>query len=261
MTGLFDSHAKAENMKRFLCVVVFAIFATLLVPTERASADLITNGNFSAVTGDPANPFVGWTTDPSSGGDVPTVGTSPVTNAVFTESATALFVQLQQSLVIPATASFLAFDYRAAGDTQTGEPSGDNPDSFQATLFDNSNNPFAPVSSASPGFPGFYSVDVGGSDFRGPGVSVSPAPGLPGWTRVTLSLAALPHSDAIQPWTIEFLLNGSDDGQTSTVNLTNVQIQENGPATVPEPGTFLLAGLGFLGIAVYGKRSRGNAAP
>ncbi|QWV95703.1 PEP-CTERM sorting domain-containing protein [Geomonas oryzisoli] len=47
---------------------------------------------------------------------------------------------------------------------------------------------------------------------------------------------------------------GANDGFEEWAAMTS------NPPPVPEPGTFLLLGTGFLGLAVFSKRRRNNAA-
>jgi hypothetical protein len=234
-------------MRRLLPLVLFVNLAAFLAPCEQAHADvkLIMNGDFSQA-GNPPDAFASWTT---TFGDRPTDGGG---FATFTESATSAFVELEQTFAIPVNShiSSLSFEFKAVSDTTSGEPSGGNPDSFQATLFDSASNPFP--NSSNPPFPAFYSMDIGGQQFFDPNfVSVSPA-GNPGWSRVTLNLStlALPQAAA----NIQFVLNGSDDGQSSVVYLDNVETQSM--QVVPEPSTLIPVGLGLIGLIAYGCRSR-----
>ena len=54
---------------------------------------------------------------------------------------------------------------------------------------------------------------------------------------------------------IEFILNGSDNGQTAIVKLDNVEVLA-GAQVVPEPSTLLPVGLGLIGLVAYGCRTR-----
>jgi hypothetical protein len=223
-------------MKPFNVLRVGLLLLVFLVPVERASGGSIINGSFAQVTGDPSNPFVGWTT---KYGDPPTAGGG---FAVFTESANSAFVELEQTFQISIGVTAIAFDFKIAS---LAAPSPNSvPDSFQATLYDGSNQPY-PLP-ADPLLPAFFSADIGGGQFYNSSyVSVAALPG--NWFHVTLfNLSGLSRPQDV---TLEFLLNGSDDGQTSVVDLTNVEALVS---TVPEPTTFVMAVTGLFCVAGCG---------
>ena len=216
------------------------ILCGLPAPT---TASPLLNGDFS-IPGSPPNPFFAWTTEPTIG-DPPTDGGG---FALFTESPTRA-IQLQQTFDLPADAGTLSFDFRL---TSSGTPVTTPPDSFQATLYDTAFNPLFPY--ADPLFPGFFSIDNTGLVLANPAVSITSLAG--GYQRVTLDLAGLtlPQNGV----TLEFLLNASDDGVTTTVELDNVTVT-NRFAGVPEPASLLLVGL--AGAAVLAARGRARRAP
>ncbi|WP_165233651.1 hypothetical protein [Aquisphaera insulae] len=213
----------------------FVLSALLLVSAGRVRADVIVNGDFSQATGDPANPFVGWQT---TYGDPPTDGGG---FAVFTESQTSAFVELEQTIHLTAADAVTGFRFQYKVASSGSATPGTVPDSFQATLYDAMGNPF-PVPS-NPLLPAFYSKDIGGADYFDT-TSVSVTALADGWLQVTLfnlSGLSLP-----QDVTLEFLLNGFDDGQASIVYLDNVEALT---AAIPEPAALvsLVVGLGLVG--------------
>jgi hypothetical protein len=250
-TVLEDRHSEGSRtaegdriMRRIAPLVVLIGLAAFFAPSEQAFADLLMNGDFSQ-PGTPPDPFAFWTT---TFGDYPTNGGG---FAVFTESQTSASVELEQTFTIPAGVTGLSFDFKIASPLTTASSA----DSFQATLFDSALNPFP--TPADPNFPAFFSVDlaapVPGQEFFSSSY-VSVASLADGWREVTLfNLTRLPLPQDV---TLEFLLNGTDNGQTSIVQLDNVQTL--GPqSAVPEPSSLFVAVLAGSCLVVYGwTRSR-----
>jgi hypothetical protein len=204
---------------------LLVIWANLHVMTGTARAEFIVNGQFTD-SGDPLAPFAGWTT---------TLGAPPTatgTSAVFAESPTVVIVQLEQSVTLPGGPSSISFEFRissVAGGLDLSLP----PDSFQATLWaPGYTDPFSPVD---PLFlPGYYSIDNTGQEFLGSSfVSTIDLGG--GWKRVTLDVSGVPSPNRL----LEFILNGSDDGRFTTVEIANVQGTEDLPV-IPAPGGLIL---------------------
>ncbi len=220
-------------MRRWAFILV-AVCAQLAVGAPFARAGFIQNGNFS----DPLAPA--WTTE---FGAAPTVSGGVVT---FAESSTFAQVQLQQVFTLPTDATSISFEYLLT--STGGEPNvGDPPDSFQATLWNSDfSGSYAPTDPNDPlDFPAFFSVDRTGQQFTGP-YSPSPVSTMTladGWTLVTLDVTGdlAQQNDPV----LEFILNGGDDGYTTTAYLRNVQGNEAAAAPTPEPASLLLfAGAG-----------------
>lgn len=222
-------------MSRVLTALVMAASLSLAVGIETATAgSIIANGDFST-PGVAPDPFASWTT---TYGNYPTDGGG---FALFSEGTLAQ-TELEQTFFLPAGTKTLSFDYamESRGTGSAGVP----PDSFQATIYDLSFNPYP--TPADPSFPGFFSVDATGQMFYDPAYVTLAALGN-GWTRVTLDISLLPSQDVL----LEFLLNGSDDGRTTTASVDNVVA-----GAVPEPShllPFLASGLGWLAIRRRGR--------
>ena len=228
-------------MRRMLSIMVLSWLAILAGPVGKAYSGSLLNGDFS-VAGTPPNPFADWTT---SFGDAPTNGGG---FAVFAESGTSSLIQLEQAFTLPNGALTLSFEFSLT--SVAAGSGGGPPDSFQATLYDASFNPFP--TPTDPLLPGFFSMDnTGQAFFNSSFVSVAALSG--GWERVTLDLSTLAPQDV----DIEFILNENPDGQTSTALLDNVVLTAAG--AVPEPRSLLLLATGFCGIFAI-KRLRGRSA-
>jgi len=177
--------------------------------------------------------------------------------ALFGESADSAQTQLQQTFLLPAGASTISFEFRLASAPDSTAGTSAIPDSFQVTLWDDAtfSSSFAAV--GPPLLPTFYSADNTGREFYEPGfVSVTSL--SDGWKRVTLDVSSLSPQSRI----LEFILNGSDDGQASTASLDNVQ-GDTVARVVPAPaGLILLASGGpCLLVALRWRRRRPSSGP
>ncbi len=184
---------------------------------------VIQNGDFS-VAG-LIDPFAEWTTDdlffdrPTDGGGF----------ALFADRGATGSSQLAQAFGFSNTGLSLSFEYKISRifGGSTGGPS----DSFQATLFDSLSTELFP--SNAPLFTSFYSVDNdGATEFFDPLFVTSTDIGG-GFKRITLDLSSL----TAQYLSIDFLLNGSDDGFFTQVSLDNVVLNQ---MAVPEPISMLV---------------------
>jgi hypothetical protein len=194
-------------------------------------SSVLSNGDFS-LPGVSPDPFAAWTTFfgayPTDGGGF----------ALFSESTDFAQTELEQTFFLPAGSTQLSFEFLLSTEGQGA--ANVPPDSFQATLYDPSFDPFP--TPADPLFPAFFSVDATGQQFYDSSFVTVAALGN-GWTRVTLDITSLPSQDVL----LEFLLNGGDDGRTTTASLDNVAVT----SAVPEPRhalPFLATGLGWLAM-------------
>ena len=119
------------------------------------------------------------------------------------------------------------------------------PDSFQATLFDNSAIPVELFPSNAPLFTAFYSIDNDGITELFDTNFVTSLDIGGGFRRITLDVSSL----GPQTLVLDFLLNGNGDGLDTHVLLDNVAISNVG--VVPEPASILvwtvLSGIAFRG--------------
>jgi hypothetical protein len=225
-------------MRRTLPAVLLTGWLILVGIAGATSGAPLANGDFS-IPGVPPDPFAVWTTAfgafPTNGGGF----------ALFSESPTFAQTELEQTFSLLPGSGPLAFEFLLST-TPNGTP-GIPPDSFQATLYDSSLNPFP--NPADPLLPAFYSIDATGQEFFD-AAFVSVTTLANGGKRVTLDVSALPPQDVL----LEFILNGGDDGRTTTASLDNVSVN-----AVPEPRhvlPFLATAFGWLAA----RRPRRDAA-
>jgi hypothetical protein len=216
-------------------VLFFALSVMLVVSGKPGSADIIENGNFSEFDDTTGLP-TGWDHFDGGGALIPP---EYVVDGIERYMRFFERSQLEQRFDLPAEAQWLSFEYKM---DQQGVGSGNLRDSFQATLYDPDFNPLlgAPF--------GFFTVDYNDTYFDPNYVSLQQLPS--GWYRVTLDVASVsPMNDLL----LEFLLNGFDDGQTTTVLLDNVSVS----TVVPEPAsTTLFAVLALCLMVIYRTRWR-----
>jgi hypothetical protein len=210
-------------MRQIRFGLLFVLLLTFTFWSRQCLADIIENGDFSRfdhATGLPT----GWDHFDDGGTLIP-----PEYLVDGVERYMRFFErsQLEQGFDLPAEARLLSFEYRM---DQEGLGTGSLRDSFQATLYDPAFNPLlgAPF--------GFFSVDFKDTYFDPNYVSLQQL--TSGWYKVTLDVASLPPMDGVL---LEFLVNGFDDGQTTTVYLDNVSL-----SAVPEPAAPAI----FVAVAV-----------
>jgi hypothetical protein len=243
--GLMLDFLQVRIMKHTRSALAFAWpFVVLLVATVPCGAGTIINGDFSELDATSGLPM-GWDHFDYAG----TI--DPPEYIVDGDNRYVRFheqQQLEQLFNLVLDSSTLSFDFRwnQSGDGTTGVP----PDSFQVTLYDENFNPLL-------GAPdGFFTIDHVGSYFDSTYVTLSTL--TDGWLRVVLDVSSLsPMSNVL----LEFLVNGSDDGRVTMVDVDNVVLTST-PATsvIPEPSSAMIAlllGLSFFGIKRY---SRGRMA-
>ena len=235
---------------------LFFAFALLLASASSATAGVLTpaNGLFTDGTG---NTFTGWTTFDEL--ESPLEGSDGDRFVRFEEVPGSLtgFTQIEQTIVIPTTATILSFDFLI----ETNAPPSavaTFKDTFQATLFD-STRTVGLLPSGVPGLqPGFFSQSFDGDTFKHATTSSPVAIGGTGprasWETVSVDVSSLRGQTAILDFT---LISGFDFGITTSVNLDNVVIATQSNVVVPEPTSATLAAmLGLCGACFTPRRRR-----
>jgi len=193
--------------------------------------------------------LTGW----STAGDTGTV-TASGGQATMTESTFMAETDLFLNFTVPTGAQSLQFTLVSvfADSTQTdNSTNGYLPDFFQASLL-NPNTLASLVPTVDQTTDSFYHRDVVDGVTQGSaatGVTVSTSPGALGQISVDLSSLGLDGQTA----EVFFrLIGGTDPSSTSTVTLSDVKVIAG--ASVPEPGTFILASLAILCCVGYHRR-------
>ena len=213
----------------------------LLLLAAKLNAGII-NGDFS-IAGVSPDPFANWTTDVSF--FEPPSGTG---FAQFdTDDINFQSIHLAQTFSLDAGSTTLSFEFKIT----FAIPTGGVPDSFQVTLFDNSITPVELFPENPPTFTSFYRIDNDGvSEFFDSNFVMSDFDALSGVRTIKLNISTLTP----QILTLDFLLNGSVDGQSTQVQLDNVMILSS-PTVVPEP-TSLLVWSACIGLCIFSRSYR-----
>ena len=227
--------------------LLFALSLMLAVADQPSHASVIVNGDFSEFNDDTGLP-TGWGRFEDEDGFVFEAPDYDSDNQYVELSENS---QIEQTFNLPAGALRLSFEFRMI---QIGTGGGSLPDSFQAGLWDGDN----PVL----GVPfGFFTIDHKSLTFDQQYVTVERFDEINGWERLTLenepSQSTVWTRETGEEWhrvtldvvsiapteglLVEFLLNGFEDGRTTTVYVDNVSV-----SMVPEPATATM----FVGLAV-----------
>jgi hypothetical protein len=193
------------------------------------------------------NGLAGWSTAGDSGTVTASNGQATMSESVFA-TETDLFLTFSVPTG-PQSLQFTLASLFADSTLADNLANGYLPDAFGASLLNpNTGMPLVPTVDASTD--SFYTRDVVDGVTQGQaaiGVIVSPVSGTPALISVDITSLA-----AGQQGEIFFrLLGGTDPSGTSTVTLSDVKIVTSSGPSLPEPGSFLLAGLGLLGWLGY----------
>lgn len=214
------------------------------------AADLnagVMNGGFASAGISP-NPFADWTTDTSLF-DRPTGGGFAQFDSIESSDLNLSIpnIHLAQSFSLGSGSLRLSFELNISAVISARALDVSVPDSFQATLFDNSANPVELFPSNAPLFTAFYSIDNDGITELYDTNFVTSLDIGGGFRRITLDVSSL----SPQTLVLDFLLNGNGDGLDSRVQLDNVAISNVG--VVPEPASIVVWTV-ISGIAFRSRR-------
>ncbi len=201
-----------------------------------------------------AGPFQSDYTNPAwTVNDGTTVLLTPA-SATIAENQASSFpsIDLSQSFTVPAGATTLTFSI--LGLTTDSVQSNTLPAFFAADLLDTSAKSLVP---AIPGSTDFYARDLTDPTFNeaaASGVTVTPPNSATAPITVTLDISAIPAGTTAN---LVFSVFPDGDPESNGASITLSDVSLNGTvATIPEPGSIVLLGIGIAGIAGYQRRQR-----
>lgn len=216
------SDGTGKSSRRLMIGLVFAL---LCIPTNRADADIIRNGDFTA-SGIGSDPFQFWTTLIIPSSFEPNAPINDRNTAGFRVVDNGELIQLEQTFALEPEHRVLTFELDLLSTAGGTSGSSNANDSFQASFYDSTGlaiNPIDPLA-----FPAFFALDADGTERASSGVRVSSSGSL---RTISVDLTNIARQDV----TLEFLMLGDDDGLVTQVNVDNVSI-----TAVPEPSSVLL---------------------
>jgi hypothetical protein len=208
------------------------------------------------------NGLAGWSTSGDSGTVTASNGQATLAESVFT-AETDLFL----SFSVPTGAQSLQFtlvSLLADSSLDANNANGYLPDAFGASVLDPNHPGTSLVPTVNSTTDSFYIRDVVDGVTQGQAaseVTVSPVSGTPALISVDIS----PLTAGQQAEILFRLIGGTDPSSSSTVTLSDVKVVTSAGPSVPEPSSFILAGLGLLGglsyslCASWGRRNFGPA--